>query len=176
MRASMEGDAQAYHRLLCGITPHLRAVTYRILYNAGANVNETEDVVQEVLLALHLKRSTWDSTRPLRPWLSAIVRNKTIDILRRRGRHMSVPIDDVMDYLAAEDQTVEAVKRLDITNAVNRLQGAQKEIVRSISVEGTSVREAAMQLNMSEGAVRVALHRALKTLSGLCRSEVSEDG
>ena len=38
-----------------------------------------------------------------------------------------------------------------------------------ISINGSSVRETANRLHMTEGAVRVALHRALKTLAGLYR-------
>jgi RNA polymerase sigma-70 factor (ECF subfamily) len=55
------------------------------------------------------------------------------------------------------------------------LKDPQKTIVRSISVEGSSVRETAGRLKMTEGAVRVALHRALKMLAALYRSETSEN-
>src|SRR4029453_5013354 len=103
MRAAIAGDAEAYRRFLMAITPHVRAVARsrcRTLYAAG---NEVEDIVQEVLLAIHLKRGTWDDSRPIGPWISAITRNKLIDILRRNRRHASIPIHDVMDSLPAED-------------------------------------------------------------------------
>ena len=41
----------------------------------------------------------------------------------------------------------------------------QRKIVRSISIKGVSIREVAGTMNMTEGAVRVALHRALKALA-----------
>jgi RNA polymerase sigma-70 factor (ECF subfamily) len=102
------------------------------------------------------------------------VRNKLIDSLRRRGRHMSVPIDDVIDILEAEEHT-DALDRLDVDHMLEQLKDPQRTIVRSISVEGTSVRETADRLKMTEGAVRVALHRALKALAALYRSETSEN-
>ena len=46
----------------------------------------------------------------------------------------------------------------------------QRVIVRSISIKGVSIREVAGSMQMSEGAVRVALHRALKTLAQAYRS------
>jgi RNA polymerase sigma-70 factor (ECF subfamily) len=140
----------------------------------GAPASEAEDVVQEVLLAIHLKRGTWDPARPIGPWLSAIVRNKLIDSLRRRGRHVNVPIDDVIATLEAEEQT-DALDRLDAEHMLERLKDPQRDIVRSISIQGTSVRETAERLKMSEGAVRVALHRALKSLAALYRSDIRED-
>jgi RNA polymerase sigma-70 factor (ECF subfamily) len=53
------------------------------------------------------------------------------------------------------------------------LKVRQREIVKSISIEGRSARETADRLGMSEGAVRVALHRALKTLAILYRDAIS---
>ncbi|NLS19099.1 sigma-70 family RNA polymerase sigma factor [Rhizobium sp. P40RR-XXII] len=174
MRAAISGDAQAYHRFLSAVTPHLRAMAKRRCDQLGAPASEAEDVVQEVLLAVHLKRGTWDSSRPIGPWLSTIVRNKLIDSLRRRGRHMSVPIDDVIDFLEAEDHA-DALDRFDVDRILEQLKDPQKTIVRSISVEGASVRETAGRLKMTEGAVRVALHRALKALAAIYRSETSEN-
>ncbi|WP_376711617.1 sigma factor-like helix-turn-helix DNA-binding protein [Bradyrhizobium altum] len=48
-------------------------------------------------------------------------------------------------------------------------------MVQSISLDGKSIQETAARLRMSEGAVRVGLHRALKTLSTLYRRGADED-
>lgn len=174
MRAAMSGDAQAYHRFLSAVTPYLRAMAKRRCDQFGAPASEAEDVVQEVLIAVHLKRGSWDPIRPIGPWLSTIVRNKLIDSLRRRGRHVNVPIEDVIATLEAEERT-DNLDRLDVDHMMEKLKSPQRDIVRSISIEGTSVRETAERLKMSEGAVRVALHRALKSLAALYRSETRED-
>ena len=55
--------------------------------------------MQETLLALHLKRQTWDENGPLGPWLFAIARHKLINSLRRRGRRIEVSIDDFAEVL-----------------------------------------------------------------------------
>src|SRR3974377_1355157 len=102
MRAAMTGDAGAYRQLLASLAPHIRAVARSRSRSLGAPEGEVEDVVQEVLLAIHLKRGTWDQSRPIGPWVAAIARNKLIDILRRR-RHIAVPIEDLVDSLRAED-------------------------------------------------------------------------
>jgi RNA polymerase sigma-70 factor (ECF subfamily) len=120
----------------------------------GAPEDDAEDVVQEVLLAIHLKRGTWDQTRPIGPWLAAITRNKFIDVLRKRGRHISVPIEHVADSLAAGYLTTQP-----------------RAIVRSISLNGDGIRETAQRRKMTEGAVRVALHRGLKLLGAFYRGQ-----
>ena len=171
LRLAMKGDVQAYNRFLLAMTPHLRAMARRRCDQFGAPPGEAEDVVQEVLLAIHLKRGTWDPARPLGPWLATIVRNKLIDSLRRRGRHVNVPIEDVSDFLAAEDETHDAADRIDTETMLARLKDPQRDIVRSISLEGAGIRETAARLKMTEVAVRVSLHRALKALAALYRSE-----
>lgn len=164
MRRALAGDAAAYHSFLTAVTPHLRAMAIRRCDQFGAARGEAEDVTQEVLLAVHLKRGTWDPARPIGPWLSTIVRNKMIDSLRRRGRRVDVPIEDVIDTLEAVEAG-SVTDRLDVESVLARLKEPQRSIVRWISLEGEGVREAAAKLGMSEGAVRVALHRALKALA-----------
>src|SRR5437764_10880246 len=63
MRSAISGDSAAYHRLLKAVTPVLRAAARRGLARAGQPVDQSEDIVQEVLLAVHLKRHTWDAAR-----------------------------------------------------------------------------------------------------------------
>lgn len=166
----MAGDAVAYRRFLDSVTPHLRSMARKHSYNFGAREGDIEDITQEVLLAIHLKRGTWDQSRPLGPWLSAIVRNKIVDALRKRGSHATVRLEDVNQIPAAPEEQ-DGLQAYDIGRIVSRLGGSQREIVRSISIEGSNVRETANRLNMTEGAVRVALHRALRTLATACRGD-----
>jgi RNA polymerase sigma-70 factor (ECF subfamily) len=172
MRAAISGDAAAYRRFLVAVTPHLRAMARHRCRMAGASEGDVEDIVQEVLLAIHLKRGTWDQSRPIGPWIAAIVRHKLVDALRRRGRHVTVPIDEVIDTLGAEDHA-DGASPAEIDRLLAQLKIRQREIVKSISINGSSVRETADRLHMSEGAVRVALHRALKTLAALYRGQAS---
>ncbi|HLP70469.1 MAG TPA: sigma-70 family RNA polymerase sigma factor [Rhizobium sp.] len=174
MRAAIAGDSRAYQSFLTGVTPHLRALALNGCDRFGAPKGDAEDVVQEVLLAVHLKRGTWDPDRPIGPWLSAIVRNKLIDALRRRGRRTSVPIADVTDILTANETADGTTDLGDAERLIARLRPPQDEIVR-LSLAGKDAREMAGRLDMSEGAVRVALHRALKTLAKLYRSDTDED-
>ena len=174
MRAGMAGDAGAYRQFLVSVTPRVRTLARSRCRSLGVPEGEAEDVVQEVLLAIHLKRGTWDQARPIGPWVAAITRNKLIDVLRRRGRHVSVPIEEVAESLRAEDRTPELSMR-DIDALLAQLRPQQREIVQSLSIDGGSIRETADRLKMTEGAVRVALHRALKALSVLYRSSTRED-
>lgn len=172
MRLARQGDDEAYRRLLGHVSLWLRAVVRRGLTAAGRGTADCEDVVQEALLAMHLKRDTWDEAQPLEPWVRAITRYKLADYLRRRGFHDHVDIDDYAGSLAAttEPDTTAAV---DSRRLLAGLPERQRRIVEEISIEGHGAAEVAVRLGMSEGAVRVALHRALKVLAAAYRRDQS---
>jgi RNA polymerase sigma-70 factor, ECF subfamily len=164
MRLAISGDNSAYDRLLRAVTPVLRAAARRGLERAGQPVDQAEDIVQEILLAVHLKRHTWDAEAPLAPWLFAIGRNKLIDSLRRRGRRVFVNIDDFAEILPGEAATPTAAPS-ELAAQLKMLPSRQREVLQSIAIDGVSIKDTAAKLAMSEGAVRVALHRALSSLT-----------
>ena len=168
MRQARRGDDEAYRRLLLRLAAWLRGVVRRGLVAAGRGPAETEDVVQETLLAMHLKRDTWDEGQPLEPWVRAIARYKLVDHLRRRGFHDHLDIDALGDSLAAP-AAGDAGDGLDARRLLGTLPVRQRRIVEEISIEGRRAAEVATRLGMSEGAVRVALHRALKALADAYR-------
>lgn len=157
------GDAVAYDLCLRDIARVLRPIVRRGLVRAGASAADAEDVVQDILIAVHLKRHAWDETRPFAPWLHAVARYKLVDALRRRGSRVHVPIEDFAETLPAQD-TGEPRIESDVVRALSQLPERQATVVRTIAVEGASIAETAARLNVSEGAVRVALHRGLSAL------------
>lgn len=165
MRAALVGDGMAYQTLLAALAPVLRATAQRGCLRVGLTAADAEDVVQETLLAVHLKRQTWQTDLPIGPWIRAIARNKLVDALRRRGRRgIELDVDAMSEVLAApapEESTV----RQDVARHLDALAPGQRRVVQAIAVEGVSIRETAGRLDMSEGAVRVALHRGLAALA-----------
>lgn len=164
MRIALAGDDAAYRRLLSQLAGILRGWTRRELARQGYELSEAEDIVQETLIAIHLKRASWDPARPFLPWLRAVSRHKLIDNLRRRGRRVMVPIDDLADLLPAPaaEETLNADA---LDKHLSALPKGQEKVVRAISVDGFSIAETAQRLMMKEGAVRVALHRGLAALA-----------
>ena len=75
MIRALDGDAVAYDALLRLLVPQLRA-----FFNRRTNSEDVaEDLVQETLIAVHAKRSTYDRSRPFSAWLYAIARYKMAD-------------------------------------------------------------------------------------------------
>jgi RNA polymerase sigma-70 factor (ECF subfamily) len=169
MHAAIAGDESAYRRLLGEIGASVRAMARGAFSRARVGDADVEDVVQETLLAIHLKRDTWDGGLRLAPWVGAIARHKIVDAMRRRGARRFQPIEDFETVLAAPEGE-DPHARSDAERLIAQLAPRQRDIVRSISLEGQSIAATATRLSMTEGAVRVALHRALKTMAAAFRS------
>ena len=56
-----------------------------------------EDVFQETFLQLFVSRESFDTSRPLRPWLFTIAANKAKDALRKRQRTAAIPLGTIAD-------------------------------------------------------------------------------
>jgi len=164
LRAANGGDAAAYQSFLRQMLPVLRRSVRRSLARARMPAVEAEDIVQEILLAVHLKRQTWIDTAPVAPWIFTIARHKTIDALRRRGRRIEVPVEDFVDMLVA-DTPEPNLTAASVDRHLADLPAGQRKVVQSIAVDGQSIAETAAALAMTQGAVRVALHRGLARLA-----------
>lgn len=161
LRAALGGDEAAYAEFLRSVASLVRPVARRKL-GAGFGT-DPEDIVQETLLAIHLKRHTWRHDAPVMPWVFAIARYKIVDVYRRRGGRIEVDIEDFVDTLAA--QTSEMASERDIGKALASLSEGQRNVVAAITVQGHSIAETAQALGMKETAVRVALHRGLAAIA-----------
>jgi RNA polymerase sigma-70 factor, ECF subfamily len=174
MLASQRGDAAAYRELLAKLVPRLRAYCKRRMIGARRGAEEAEDLVQETLLAVHLKRHTYDPDALFTPWLHAIARYKLIDHLRsNKMSRMDVPIDDHQDLMAADDHaSIEGTH--DMARLLGRLPQKTRQAIEAVKLEGKSVAETAVRYGMSESNVKISLHRGLKALAAFIGRDSDE--
>ena len=163
MCASRLGCSRSYARLLTEIAAYFRQLAAGDLRRLGIEARDVEDVVQESLLALHLKQASWDAGRPFIPWMRAIARHKAIDIARRRGRALELPIDDFAEILASPHPIPD--RTIPVDKVMQELPRRQRQVVQALALDGATVRETASRLNISRGAVYTALHRGLAALA-----------
>ena len=165
MLASLDGDAASHGALLEQLSPRLRAYYKGKLARIGRGAAEAEDLVQEAVLAIHLKRHTYVATEPLTPWVHAIARYKLIDFLRRtRTSVVDVPIEEA-DTMMAHDDNVDAESTYDVKRLMERLPKNMRCSIEAVKLDGLSITEAAERCGISESGVKVNIHRGLKALA-----------
>lgn len=160
MLRGLDGDSASYRRLLEVLSGYLRGHFRRRL---GAGAADVEDLVQETLLAIHVKRDTYDRDLPFAPWAYAIARYKLMDHFRRQGARRMIPLDEAGDLFASESAEEGAVRR-DVAVLLARLPARQQRLLRDVKLTGLSMDEAAAREGMSAGAAKVAVHRGMKRL------------
>ena len=156
-----DGDGAAFACFLTAITPTLRAIIRR--RGEALPLDQHEDILQEILLAIHLKRQTWRRQTPVRPWLYAVARYKVVDAFRRRRIATHLPIEDFEDILPEEDAPAPLTAR-DAEVMLGMIDGRSAALVRAVALDGQSAEEAGQGLGLTAATARVALHRAMKRL------------
>src|SRR5258708_39368349 len=83
----LAGDASEYRTFLSELTRHLRGYLRKRIPQLHDDV---EDLVQEILLAVHNARHTYRPDEPLTAWVHAIARYNVMDFFRQRARRESL--------------------------------------------------------------------------------------
>jgi RNA polymerase sigma-70 factor (ECF subfamily) len=167
MRNAQDGDGAAYADLLRDVVPLLRRLVHA--RRRFLQISDIEDIVQDILLSLHAVRATYDPQRPFMPWLNAIAHNRIADSGRRHRRHARGQA-----AVAQYAETFEAVETNEmekaygdpdaLRQAIARLPAGQRRAIEAVKLKEMSLREASEATGMSVSALKVAVHRGLKSL------------
>lgn len=160
---SRQGDSASYERALTLLSGYLRSFMRKRLPSQSSDV---EDLVQETLMAIHLKRHTYQSDQPLTAWVYAIARYKWLDHLRAHGRRESLheDIDDWADSLSADSGSGASDTPRDLEQMLATLPAKQRTAIEHTRLQGLSISETARLTGQSEASVKVNVHRGLKAL------------
>ncbi|MCY1453581.1 ECF RNA polymerase sigma factor SigF [compost metagenome] len=131
---------------------------------------EVEDLLQEVLLAVHNGRHTYQEDQPLTAWIFAIARYKLTDFFRGKSRHevFNNSLDNAAE-LFAEPYLEPAQASRDLGKLLEQLPERQRLPIVHVKLEGLSVTETALITGLSESAVKIGVHRGLKALAARIR-------
>lgn len=167
MVAAQNGDAAAYNCLLHSLAPILKGFVSKKLFGYPAQV---DDVVQEILIALHTNRHTYNPNQPFKAWLFAIARHKIIDHLRKHGRttKFETSFDELETFLSAttNKEVKQREQRKDIEQAMTTLNAKQRTVIHLLKIEGLTAKEVSAKTGLSVAAVKVTAHRAYKQMKG----------
>lgn len=170
------GDAKAYASFLDLAAKIIRSNLRKTIPSSRSHSRDLlEDLVQDVLLALHQKRHTFRPDYPILPWLFAIARHRWIDIARMISVRPQLLNWEESDFSAiadpnAEDRAERAGLEFEAKEKVSEmleiLSPKQRELIRMAKLEELPLAEVAVRLGMSLSAVKVGVHRAMHKLAG----------
>lgn len=168
MSRAQQGVESDYRQLLTELS---RVIKYYLLSRIGQQ-HFVDDCVQESLIAIHQARHSYDPRRRFRPWLFAIVRHKAIDTLRRqRSQQQLARQQEVLQAESQQDPGREIDNNISQGRLMACLSPEHREALTLTKFIGLSNAEAASHLSISEGAVKVRVHRAIGNLTRLMEAD-----
>jgi RNA polymerase sigma-70 factor (ECF subfamily) len=168
MVRAQDGDRQAYRLLLEDMTPYLRSLAVRCFKEPS----DIEDVVQDILLTVHVVRRAYDPGRPFGPWLVAIANRRIIDRLRRQTRAKFREIALISEHETFSPASANLRQDFDegpahaaeLAAAIENLPPDQRQAIKLLKLKEMTLKEAASATGRSVAALKVATHRAINRL------------
>ena len=135
------------------------------------NSEDAADAVQDAFATVLGKPLAYDNSKgPLKPWFMRVVRNRCLDLLRRR-RPGGTPVDSLVDGNATPEQSAEIEERgREIRRALAAISNEQRQIVILRDHLDLSYTEIANVLDVAPGTVMSRLHRARLALREVLKS------
>ena len=168
-----QGDEAAFREIVSRYKDSL----YVFLRHFLTQQDLIDDVFQETFLQLFTSRDSFDTSRPLRPWLFTIAANKAKDALRKRQRTAATPIgtiaqpeemsfNDVLNALTSDTtRPYEELQKNETASQVRQVIADMAENLREILIlayfNRFSYKQMAQILSIPIGTVKSRLHTAV---------------
>ena len=125
------------------------------------NADDAADAVHDAFATALARPNAYDSRKgPLKPWFMRVVRNRCLDMIRRR-RTSSLPVEEIPDPASGPEQAASDVQRgHSIRAALQEIASDKREIIVLRDYLDMSYAEIADVLNIAPGTVMSRLHRA----------------
>ena len=148
---------------------HQQAV-FRYTYLLLGDADDAEDIAQETFLRAWRAVKSFDSTRPLRPWLLSIAAHLASNRRRSMGRYVAALMRAFRDEPKApttEEKNLQSTEADELWKAVKFLDEPDQQIIYLRFFLDMPIAETAEALNIAEGTVKSRLSRALEKLRNL---------
>ncbi len=186
LEALKRGDPAAFEALVRAESPRL----FRFLLRMLGEEEAAQSVMQETFLQAFYRIKTFRGDARLTTWLYGIALNQARALLRKNRRYAPMEEADLDRLQPAFSHGMyaqryrpwppdvlterEDLRRL-VREAIDQLPESYREIILLRDIEGFSTEEVAQLLKLSEGAVRVRLHRARQALRALLSPYIEQE-
>jgi RNA polymerase sigma-70 factor (ECF subfamily) len=161
------GEAQAVEELVRRLSPLL----LRYFSSPHISWSDTEDLLQDCWVRIHLARHTYRPADPLLPWIFAVARHTRLDGFRRRRRRESreTLVATPPEVVVLGEQPAPDTTRL--TDLLEQLPDGQREVILMLKVSDMSMEEVARATSSTVGAIKQKAHRAYARLREIIEKE-----
>jgi RNA polymerase sigma-70 factor (ECF subfamily) len=157
-------DRQAFVQVYGYFAPRVKS----FLMGKGLTQATAEDVMQEVMLAVWQKASSYDAAKAkLSTWVFTIARYKYIDRLRHEGRRPTESADFNLhesENMQSDDEVLQEQRQDTVLGAIAKLPAKQQSVIFLSFIKGLAHSEIAEQLGIPMGTVKSRIRRSFAQL------------
>lgn len=174
----LRGEPQAFADLVS----RYRAPIYSYLLRCGVAEQDRDDLFQEIFIRIHRAAPSYQSERPLHPWLFTIVANTVRNHIRQKKVRDLVygepPVNDPPDAAAGGEEQFRATQtRVWLEERIRELPHAQREALLLTCIQGLPQKQVASILGLRLNTLKTHLRRArLALVKQLARREARARG
>ncbi len=181
----MDNGASSYRRFrdngdqnaLIGIIRDYKDGLTLYLASIVGSIQTAEELAEDTFVLIGTKKPKDKGKGSFRTWLYTIGRNIAIDHLRKRSRHIEVPIDESDASLISDEDIVESEylkkeQKMTVHKAMRKLSPDYQQVLWLTYFEDMSNKEAAAVMKKSVRSIESLLYRARKSL----RSQLEMEG
>ena len=160
-------DKSAFGVIFKHFAPRLKS----FLLKAGSTDSQAEEVIQEVMIAVWTKSSTYDDTKSsVSTWIYTIARNKRIDKIRKEKRHylsesdegLEIPIDSTQEKEIFSAQLSSSLKKY-----MSNLPKEQSDLLQLSYFYNKTHADISEELKIPLGTVKSRIRLALSKMRHL---------
>jgi RNA polymerase sigma-70 factor (ECF subfamily) len=161
-RLAARGRTEAWDELLALYSERI----YNLAFHFAGSAADAEDLTQEIFLRLYQNLRLYRGDVPLAAWALRLSRNLCIDHYRRtRRERASILSEEVLARMPAggDDPQTEAQKRQQLRTVYRELETMPEDLAEVVllrDLQGWSLEETAVWLEVPVGTVKSRLHRA----------------
>jgi len=164
IQSAVRGKSSAFGTLF----EHYQPMIYRFVFVKVGRREDAEDITHQVFLAAwqNIKGYRYQG-HPFSSWLYQIARNQVVDHYRAKKNEVSLEKIDPESFVLPLTAIADLSLKLDIEKvrkAIGELKSDYQDIIVFRFIEEMSLKEIAVMLHKSEGAIKLMQHRAIKEL------------
>ena len=164
MARSQDGDKTSYEILLNELSLFLNSYLLKKVYTPDFR----EDIIQEILFAVHKSRHAYDPKRSFMSWFLSIAHYKLTDHIRTASKHQqSLSTLETHELQSSTDLARELIELEDeklFQDRLTSLDERSRSVLQLLKVDRLSTAAVAQQLNISKANVKVICHRAIEAI------------
>lgn len=140
-----------------------KGLVFTILFRMTNDHDASQDLAQETFIKAFMNIRKVKDAGHFKPWLCTIARNTARDHFRKVKRAPVVSLEEIAERPGRSNIELTR-RRVIIQEALARLGERDRLVLTLTYYEGLSLAEVAEAMSMSEGNVKVCVHRARKRL------------